>query len=148
MIFCYFFTSYLGAIVFALRGNCTFLQKVLTYQALGASGVVVGNNDLSILGASTLLRMGTYQRANVTIPSVFISTRDFIAITTMFASGGATTVRTGTLSSDGECTHRFSCIFLKKKNHYYCTCLFCFFVDLFFSPSCFIAVQLFLDLPG
>ena len=36
---------YAGAVVFALRGNCSFGVKISNIQAAGAAAAVVGNND-------------------------------------------------------------------------------------------------------
>ena len=38
-------SRYAGAVVFALRGNCSFGVKISNIQAAGAIAAVVGNND-------------------------------------------------------------------------------------------------------
>ena len=73
-----------------MRGSCPFTAKAALYQSLGAAAIVVGNNDRSTNGASFVLRMGP-PAANITIPSVFISTRDYMFLVgALFASPGPT----------------------------------------------------------
>jgi len=67
-----------GAIVMAVRGNCTFVDKTYRAQMLGAKGIVVGNSES---GNPRFIRMGFQDEASahlINIPSVFITRTSYV----------------------------------------------------------------------
>lgn len=62
----------LGAWVLILRGDCSFAEKILNAQALGAAGVIVGDNRP--IANSALFDMGKdANEATPVIPAVFVT---------------------------------------------------------------------------
>ncbi len=74
--------DYSGKVLLIDRGTCTFGEKVNNALAVGASGVVVGNNDTD----ASLISMALGTAAN-TIPAVFIGGPDKLKLRSAIQTG-------------------------------------------------------------
>jgi len=77
--------GYSGKVLLIDRGTCTFGEKVNNALAVGASGVVVGNNDTD----ASLISMALGTAAN-TIPAVFIGGPDKLKLRSAINAAGGT----------------------------------------------------------
>lgn len=75
--------DYSGKVLLIDRGTCTFGEKVNNALAVGASGVVVGNNDTD----ASLINMALGTAAN-TIPAVFIGGPDKLKLRSAIQDAG------------------------------------------------------------